>query len=144
MDAARDPQKVLAPITWAGLAATYLLFAGQVSSHEVIAGLGASVAAAAYATVSHRVGAPPLQLRLNWFRLVGGVARALVLDTIKVGFSLMRAAPGSLSGQKLPQCGAGQRAVDILALSAAPNGIVVRAGSYDMLLHRLVEADRSR
>ena len=60
----------------------------------MIAGLGASVAAAAYATVSHRVGAPPLQLRLNWFRLVGGVARALVLDTIKVGFSLMRAAPG--------------------------------------------------
>ncbi len=144
MDAARYPRMIFAPAAWAGLAASYLLFAGQVSSHEIIAGLGASIAAAAYATVSHRVGAPPLQLRLNWFRLLGDVARALVLDTIKVGFSLIRSTPGSLSDEGSPYTHSGQRAVDILTRSAGPNGFVVRIDETKLLLHRLVNTDQTQ
>jgi hypothetical protein len=143
MDAARGRHNIFAPVAWAGLAGLYLLLAGQVSFHEVIAGTAASVAAAAYATVAHRAMAP-LPLRLPWLAVARRVISALVLDTIRVGVSLIRAAPGSQSRQKLPDADRGRRAVEILTVSTAPNGFVLRADQTDMLLHRLVDMDSSR
>jgi hypothetical protein len=133
---------VFALAAWVGLAAAYLLFAGQVSGHELIAGLGASLLAGAYAVVAHHAAVSPLRLRLPWLRVVAGVARDLVVDTSRVGAALLRPRAGALAEGELP-AGDGRRAVAILALSVAPNGFVVRAGDHAMAMHRLVEADRT-
>jgi hypothetical protein len=123
-------------VAWIGLAATYLLFAGQVSRNEVIAGLGASLLAAAYAVVAHRTTDAKLRLRLPWLRVIGGVATDLVVDTIGVGATLVRPRAGDLSRRPLP-VQPGRRAVAILAASVAPNSYVVGTDRDAMVMHRL-------
>jgi multisubunit Na+/H+ antiporter MnhE subunit len=132
---------IFASVAWVGLAATYLLFAGQISQTELIAGLGASLAAAAYALTARHVAEQPLNLRLPWHRVVARVAKSVVVDTIRVGLALIRATPGSLSRRASAPADAGHRAVAILALSLAPNGVVVDTQDGDVLLHQLVRAE---
>jgi multisubunit Na+/H+ antiporter MnhE subunit len=130
----------VAMVAWVGSAAVYLLFAGQASPHELIAGLGASVLVAAFAIIAHRAAAAPMRLRLPWLRVIGGVAKDLVVDTVRVGAALLRPRPGTLSRVGAPT-EPGRRAVAILAASVAPNSFVVRAGDDGMVLHRLVGSD---
>ncbi len=134
---------MFAGIAWVVLAAAYLLFAGQVSRNEIIAGLGASVAAGVYAAVAHRAQAAPLRLRLAWPRVIAAALRSLVVDTLRVGLALLRARRGSLARRRMgtDEAAPGPRAVTILSLSLAPNAFVVRAADDSLLLHRLAPSD---
>jgi hypothetical protein len=129
---------MFAAFAWIGLAALYLLFAGQVSRNEIIAGLGASLAAALYALVSHRTARAPLRLRLNWLRVVASAARSLIVDAARVGAAMVRGEPGRLTSREAPREDAGPRAVSVLALSVAPNSFVVRDDGDALVLHELV------
>jgi multisubunit Na+/H+ antiporter MnhE subunit len=131
---------IFAMTVWIALAATYLVFAGQASGHELMAGLGASLAAAGYAIVAHRAAGAPLRLRVRWFHVAATVAKSLVVDTIRVAPALLRGKPGSLSRQTIP-AEAGARGVAILASSVAPNGFVVSTQRQEAVLHRLVDAE---
>jgi multisubunit Na+/H+ antiporter MnhE subunit len=133
---------MVAAVAWVGLAALYLLFAGQVSRNEIIAGLGASVLAALYAAVARHVAKAKLRLRLHWPRIAASVLRSLVVDTAKVGVALLRCEPGLLTSREQPAQDAGQRAVTVLAVSVAPNSFVVRDDGDALVLHELVRAPR--
>jgi hypothetical protein len=131
---------MVAAIAWVGLAAAYLLFAGQVSRNEIIAGLGASILAAVYAAIAHRAADRKLRLRLNWPRVAASVLRSLLVDTAKVGAALVRCEPGLLTSRAQPAEDAGRKAVTVLALSMAPNSYVVRDDGDALVLHALVQA----
>lgn len=139
---------------WCVLAGLYLLFAGQVSSSEIIAGMIATVTATGFAVSLHRARSRRLRLRAPWLRLVGQPLTALFTDSIRVARVLLRAlrrrpdgAVGILARQPFrhgdaPAADAGRRGLATLALSAAPNGYVLNVPSGDdaLLMHRLVPA----
>jgi hypothetical protein len=135
---------MFAGLSWLALALSYLVFAGQVSRNELIAGFGACAIAVGHAVIAHRAADAPMRLRLRWDRVIGIAATSLVMDTIRVGAALLRPRPGALSPETLPLDEAvpsGRRAVAILTLSLAPNGFVVRADGTRAVMHQLVPTD---
>lgn len=139
---------------WVVLAGLYLLFAGQLSGSEVIAGVPASLAAAVFALLVHRVQPRRFQVRAPWLRVVVRPIAALFPDAARVGTMLLRAmwrrpdGPlGVISQQPFRHGGnqpgdAGRRALTTLGLSLAPNGYVLLVpDDRDMLpVHRLAPA----
>jgi hypothetical protein len=139
---------------WCVLAACYLLFAGQVSSQEIAAGLVATAPATGFAVLLHRARSRRMRLRAPWFRLVGRPLAALFPDVVRVGLRLLRALwrpPDGAAGMVARQPfrygdadagDAGRRGMTTLALSVAPNGYVmnVPAGDDAVLMHRLAPA----
>jgi len=155
------PGIVLFALTnWAILAGLYFLFAGQVSSTELIAGTPVTIAAAGFAVLLHRTGSRCLRLRAPWLHVVGQTLGALYPDAVRVGRVLLQAVlhrPDGPLGMVTLQpfrvgghgaVDAGCRAVVTLGSSLAPNGYVLRVldGEDALAMHRLAPAapDRDR
>ncbi len=137
-------------LTWAGLFALYLLFAGQASAAEIVAGTLVAGAGVALRTVVHHVERLKLGFDGPWGRLAGRALRSIAHDATRVAWGLLRATAGAPlgggvvrqrfePGGSTPQASA-RRAVVTLAVSVAPNGFVlaVEDQSEGLLLHRLV------
>lgn len=138
-------------VAWALLFGAYLLFAGQVSADEIVAGTVAGVAGAVLSSRIRRVAERRFVLRAPWGRVARRIAASLVSDTGRVAMALTRAvmhgpdAGGSLLHQPFARDGAteadaGRRAIVVLAASLAPNAYVLRIAEDrdEMLLHCLV------
>lgn len=137
---------------WVALAGFYLLFAGQISVTEIIAGVPATLACAGFAVLLHGAQSRRLRLRAPWPRMVLMPLAALLPDVAKVGGVLVRAlwrrpsgTVGVVSRQPFRHGGdgdAGRRALSTLGLSLAPNGYVLTIpdGQDAMVLHRLAPA----
>ena len=141
-----------AAILWIVFLGLYLLFAGPVSSSELIAGVPCAAAVAGFALIYRRAQEQQMDLRAPWLRVVlrslGNVPR----DVLRVGGVLVRSlwqapaiAIGIASHQPFRQGGdrpadAARRAMVVLGTSLAPNGFVLMMpqGSETMVLHRLV------
>ena len=122
------------------LAAIYLLFAGQLSTTEAIAGVPVSLGTALYAYALRRTASRPLGLAAPWGRLMLSVAKSIVLDTGRVAAVLIRGGHGTSDRQPFHAGAApevGRRALVTLALSLAPNGFVTEIGPDELMLHRL-------
>lgn len=145
---------------WAALAGLYGLFAGQVSGSEVLAGGIAATAASAFAVLQRRVGgARAMRLRAPWPLLLGGVARSLGQDAVRVGQALALAIArahragemGAVAGQAFragsdDPTDAGRRGLVTLAVSLPPNGYVldVATGNDGLRIHRLAPTPPKR
>ena len=132
----------------------YLFLAGALSRTELIAGVPLALACTAAATLFRLREERSLRLVLPPLRVPGHVLVALVSDTARVGWLLLRAIAhrpqaslGTVSAQPFdagdarpgaaPKA-AGRRALATLAASVAPNGYVLTLAD-GMLLHRLSE-----
>ena len=136
------------------LAGFYLLFAGQVSMTETIAGLPAVLIAGGFWALQRRHRHRRLQYSgVPWPRVLLRPLAALGGDSLRLGAVLLRAlfrgpagAAGAVTRQPFRHGGggaaAGRRALVTLAASLAPNGIVLdiddKAGILS--LHRLAPA----
>jgi hypothetical protein len=132
----------------------YLMFAGQVSATELLAGIPAAVAAAAYAVLLHRVAERPFRLDAPWPRVLGKPLMALFPDVIRVGRTLLRVLwrrPPGMVGTIVRQpfqaggadpASAARRGLVTLAASLAPNGygMDILDGADVLVLHRLAPA----
>ena len=128
---------MLALVTFSLSMVCYLVFAGQVSTSEIIAAVPASGLIAAFAFLRHRGQDRPIQLWAPWSRLLLSLLAALLRDTGRVGGHLLRLAfvprlhsDGSIDSQPFhpghaDPAGAGRRALVTLAASFAPNGFVL-------------------
>lgn len=133
-----------AALAWSALALSYMVFAGQATQSELVAGFVASVAAAAFATFAHRRAESPMNLWLRWDRVMGMASQSLLADTIRVGIGLLRPMPGVMSSQAMSaddRMPAGHRGMAVLALSLAPNGYVLRVQGTQALMHTLVPTE---
>ena len=142
-------------LSWAVLFALYLLFAGQASSAELVAGALLGALAAAYEVHVRRLARCKLRLTAPWSRLTVRTLGALARDTGLVGWGLIRAIAGRpLQGGEARQpfetgdlspgaaggAAAGHRAIAVLAVSIAPNTYVIDVlePPQGLLVHRLV------
>ena len=130
----------------------YFLFAGQLSTTEVVAGLPAATVAAAFAVLMHRARSRDLDLHAPWLRVVVGPLAALIPDAIRVGAVLLSALwrrplgpVGVITKQPFRHGDdsvgdAGRRGLVILSASLAPNGYVLYLPSNQdaLITHRLV------
>lgn len=135
---------LFAILAWAGLASFYLLLAGQVSVSELGAGAGLATAATAYACVAHLRARRRLSLPRRWPLVALAAGSRLFPDAARVGWALLLGRQGALASQDFrigehTAPDAAHRAVAILAVSAAPNAVVVTLDDEDqtMLLHHL-------
>ena len=141
-----------------GFAGFYLLLAGSLSRTELIACAGVAVGVAGLATVLHLRQERRLRLSMPPWGAVWRLARAVPLDTTRVGLVLLRTLRRRPEGQLtaiaaqpfLPGSGdaedAARRALVILGSSLAPNGFVVQLprDAHALCLHRLAAAAPSR
>jgi len=149
---------LFALINWVILAGFYLLFAGQVSGSELIAGAPVTIAAAGFAVLLHRTQSRRLRLRAPWLHVTGQTLGALYPDAVRVGRVLLQALwrrpDGPLGVVSLQPFRAGddgaadaeRRAVVTLSSSLAPNGYVLRVldGEDALAMHRLAPAAPDR
>ena len=132
--------------------ALYLLFAGSVSGSELLAGLPAAALASVLAARLRAVGRRRFTLGPRLIaRALADVPRAFATDIVRVASALARGGPGALErtafregGPEAPE--PGRRAIETLARSLAPNGIVldIPPGEDLMVLHRLAGVTRRR
>lgn len=136
---------------WAILFGAYLLFAGQLSKSEIIAGLPASALVTGFGVLLRRAEQHRLRLDAPWFRVIGATLGALYPDALRVGRVLLAVllrrpagAVGSISGQPFlagdeAPVTAGRRALVTLGSSVAANGYVVGIDrmAAALYLHRL-------
>ena len=141
-------------LSWAVLFALYLLFAGQASLPELVAGALVGAFAAAYEVHVRRLARRRFDLAVPWARLAARTTWALARDTGLVGWGLIRAIAGRpLHGGEARQPfetgdltpgaaggAAGHRAIAVLAASIAPNTYVIDVlePPQGLLVHRLV------
>ncbi len=137
--------------------ACYLVFAGQVSTTEIVAGVPAACLVTAFAVVRHRGQDRWMRFRAPWGRLLLSAWAALLLDTGRVGLHLMRrllvlreSPDGATDRQPFrpgspDRADAGRRALVTLTTSFAPNGFVLDVAPSvlmddqpTLLIHRLV------
>ena len=133
-------------------AALYLVFAGALSATELAASLPAAILATVLARRFRQVDRRRFSLALQEIgRAFAGVPRSLATDIVRVGVALARGTAGELvripfaeDGPAPP--GPGRRALQTLARSVAPNGIVVAIspGEDRIVLHRLAAGGRRR
>ena len=143
---------------WILFAGAYLLFAGQVSTTEAIAGVAATTMAAAFAILLRRAQSRALQLNAPWLRVIGRPLASLYPDAIRVGGMLLQAIwrrpdgpMGTISRQSFHHgadhaaADAGRRAMVGLAISFAPNGYMLSMpdGQDVLVMHRLAPAPPS-
>jgi hypothetical protein len=122
----------------AALLAFYVLLVGTPGAHEVLAGLGASLAAGLFALAAHRIAGRSLHAGAAALRAAPQVLQALAGDTVRVAVALVRAHKGGVISHTINASDVGERAVAILAASIAPNGFVIDdAGEGGAKLHRL-------
>lgn len=137
---------------WIVLTCFYLLFAGQASVSEMIAGVPAAALATCIALLLRRARSRPLRLRAPWPRVVGRPLASLFPDAVRVGRVLLAAlrrrpdGPVGMSSRQPFRHGdddaadAGRRGLVTLGISLAPNGYVLSIpdGQDVLLMHRLV------
>lgn len=126
----------------------YLLFAGQVSTDEIIAALCCAAAATAVSLTIPLVAERHFGFGgVPWFQLIRQACASLLSDVPRVALRLLR--PHLPSGvlQRWPLVGTGddphttaRRALVTLANSLAPNSYVVTVlgGRGELLVHRLI------
>ncbi|MDQ2802719.1 MAG: hypothetical protein M3Y41_08550, partial [Pseudomonadota bacterium] len=145
------PRVRFALAVWVLLVGFYVLFAGQVSPSELIAGIPAAGAAAVFALLLHRTQTRRLRLRAPWLHVLAQPLGAVFPDALRVGGVLLRAlwhrpagSLGQISRQPFNHGGddasaAARRGLVTLANSLAPNGYVLRIPDDGdvLLLHRL-------
>jgi len=128
----------------------YLLFAGQLSTDEVIAGVCCAAAAAAVSFTVPFIAERHFSFTgVPWAKLIGRTLASLASDVPKVGMRLLR--PVSSAGlQRWPLASPGddprttaRRALVTLAASLAPNSYVaaVLGGRGELLVHSLAPAE---
>lgn len=140
---------------WIVLTCLYLLFAGQLSVSEMIAGMPAAAMATGVAVVWRQARSRPLRLRAPWPRVIGRPLVSLFPDAVRVARVLLAAlwrrpsgAVGLVSRQPFRHgandaANAGRRGLVTLGLSLAPNGYVLRLPDRQdvLLMHRLAPAE---
>jgi multisubunit Na+/H+ antiporter MnhE subunit len=129
-------------LSWALLAAFYLLLAGQVSPAEAGAAVLAAAAAAALARSIRRGARRQLQLLHVPLRVLGRAAWALVRDTGRVAIVLLARPGGRAITEEFDAGGqdprsAGRRALVTLTGSLAPNSFVLALEPRRILMHCL-------
>ncbi|MBL6456428.1 hypothetical protein JMJ55_13925 [Belnapia sp. T6] len=137
----------MASVRWLAFAALYLVFAGQLSTGELVAAAVIGLLTLLFARILARIATHPLRLRAPWPQLLRGVLASLAQETGRAAAWLLR--PGRLpEGAVLPQPfapgGEGpadtvRRGLALLSLSVSPNGLVL-APDYvteTLPLHRL-------
>ena len=137
--------------TLVGLSCLYVLFAGEVSGTEAVAGLVSVTASVVFAWVAQRAEKRHFRFRLGWLAVLARRPVALGWDTVLVGRCLLRSIWRPVEGRLVRQdfehgeasgeAGA-RRALVVLGVSLAPNGYVVRVparGDF-LLVHRLAPA----
>lgn len=137
------------------LCGMYLLFAGQIDTAEIIAGLPAVALAAVFAAGQSRQARRRYALIAPWPRLLLQAGRALARESWLVGAVLLgtlwrrSAGPrGAITAEVFEPGGddpvsAGRRALATLERSLAPNGFAVAFRPGAILLHRLAPAPAS-
>ncbi len=148
--AGRDTRAALAlrgAVAWLVFFGVYLLYAGEVSLNEILAGIPAAGALACFAVASRRAEQRHLRVRAPWPRLLLRPVGSLFADAAKVGRVLLAALVrrpdgpiGRAAAQPFREGGsddAGRRALVTLGSSVAPNGYVLAIGRETLILHRL-------
>jgi multisubunit Na+/H+ antiporter MnhE subunit len=148
-------------VAWALLTGLYLVFAGQVSVSEVVAGVLAGLAAALLSVAVRSKAKRRFRFHgVPWLLLLGRPALVLVTDTARAGGALARAvlhgpevhgAPeGATVRQAFARGGddaqdAARRGLVTLGVSLTPNSYVLRILDErdEMRLHRLAEREPS-
>ena len=139
---------------WIALTCFYLLFAGQASMSEMIAGVPSGAMATCFAVLLRQARSRPLRLQAPWPRVVGRPLVSLFPDAVwvrKVLLSVLWRRPGGAIGMVSHQpcrhggndaANAGRRGLVTLGLSLAPNGYVLSIPDHQdvLLMHRLVAA----
>jgi hypothetical protein len=123
------------------------VLAGQTSTDEVVAAALAATTATLLLIMERGVSTRRFAFReLPWLRIIGDSARALMLDTLRVGRSLVSSSPPSGAMVREPfvsnerdEAAGGQRAVLTLSKSIAPNAYTIEVlwPSHELLQHRL-------
>src|SRR5579872_4213183 len=132
--------------TWFLLLGLYLVLEGGFSSDEIVAGAVSAAAGTGLAALVHRLSDRDFRFRRQAFRPLRRAAWALVADTLRVAFALMRVSPppGAIRRERFVAAGrepdqAACRALMVLSESVAPRSYVIALLHHDeeMLLHRL-------
>lgn len=134
-------------VTWCLLLGLYLVLAGQTSIDEMVAAAMAAVAATLLLIIVRRVSGRGFGFRgLPWLRIVGNTTRALIIDTLRVAWSLVLSSPPAGTIMREPFVShdrddeaRGQRAVLGLSESIAPNAYIIEVlwSRHELLQHRL-------
>lgn len=140
-------------VVWLLSLALYLLFAGEISGSELIAGAAAAVFAAwaaGHTTEPHRFRLSPI----GAMAAIGQAFGAIPRDTVNVGAALLGAlvrrsgtGRGFLARECIAESGddserTAQRGLAVLGRSLAPNGYAVATWPGALVLHRLVGGNR--
>jgi hypothetical protein len=138
-------------LTWGCLFGLYLLFTGQTSRDEVVAGALTSAAATILSLVVRRSSSHKFDFTgTAWLRPLATAVASLPREVATVAMHLISPNPASgiletepLSSAPPDQTSATFRAVRILAASFAPNSYGLAVVRQDrLLLHRLVAPRR--
>lgn len=143
-------------LTWIACFGLYLLFAEQPNTAEICAAAVTAALAAALTWFIQRKGGVGMRARgVPWAVLAGRLARAVVVDSARVGQALARATGGrTVRGAVAKQpfrpgpvvaAANARRGIVILLASLAPNGFVVELQQQPgaLLIHHLAPAQRS-
>ncbi len=148
----RADHVVIAVATPVGVALLYVLFAGEVSVAEAIAGAPVVIIATLYALALQRCGTVDLRVAARWVGVPARACLAVLPDLWRVGRGLVQAVrrrPDEMQGVikhvpfRVGGAGAddaGRRAVVVSAVSLAPNGFVVGMDDErdELIVHQLV------
>ena len=147
----RADHVVIAVATPVGVALLYVLFAGEVSVAEAIAGAPVVIIATLYALAWQRCGTVDLRMPARWAGVLARAYLAVLPDLWRVGRGLAQAVrrPVEMQGVikhvpfRVGGSGAddsGRRAVVVSAVSLAPNGFVVGMDHDrdELIVHQLV------
>lgn len=135
-------------VRWAALLGLYLAFAGQGSAAEIVAGLLAGLAAAAFSLLLRETTEHPFHLRAPWLGLAARLGTSILRDVGRVAAALAEAVLAGHRGARLDQpitpvgsgrAEAGHRALVILLASVAPNAYVLEARRSVLVLHRFAQ-----
>ena len=141
---------------WACLFATYLLFAGQLSADEAVAGAVCAAAAVLWWVRARRASARAFAFDVGSWAAAGRACRKLPGTTLTVAGVLLRALvhreTGQVThwlfahGQRADPFDSGRRAVVVLAASIAPDGFVVRTPMErgEIVVHTFPSGETSR
>ena len=77
--------------TWVLFAGIYLLLAGEITTTEILAGVGATTVAVAFAVLLRGAAQRRLRLRVPWLQVIGAPLVSLFPDAGRVALVLLRA-----------------------------------------------------
>ena len=138
---------------WIGLFASYLVFAGQASTDELVAGAICAAAASLWWAVTRRASAHRFAFDQGCWAAAGRAWLKLPRATLSVAQVLLRALgrpqAGAVDrrfyahGRRADPAECGRRAVGVLAASLAPDSFVLRtpADREEIVVHGLTRGE---